>query len=111
MGGRGDATFNGQNGPPTPILGDVGTASEPSSTGHSHKQGVCGSCGGGFLMDILGLDGFTVSKATTSFVRAGKATDLFDLGIVGSCEDFWKAGRELGVEHDTIYDVPIEGFG
>jgi len=61
-------------------------------------------------MNLLGLDRFTKGKATTGLARAGKATNPFDLGIVGNCKDFWTAGKELGVEYDKIYDVPVEGF-
>ncbi|KZP33159.1 hypothetical protein FIBSPDRAFT_714573, partial [Athelia psychrophila] len=57
-----------------------------------------------------GLDGFAMGKATMGLARAGKAADLFYLGIIVNCEDFWAARRELGIEYDKIYDVLVEGF-
>jgi len=118
MGGRGGASLSGQMGhqnqhrhasvSPDP---DDGTSLESSTSGHVHQHaGVCAGCGSGFLMNLLGLDRFTKGKATTGLARAGKATNPFDLGIVGNCKDFWTAGRELGVEYDKLYDVPLEGF-
>lgn len=61
-------------------------------------------------MNLLGFDRFTKGKAANGLARASKATNPFDLGIVGNCKDFWSAGRELGVEYEKLYDVPIEGF-
>ena len=61
-------------------------------------------------MNILGLDRFTKGKAVDGLARAGKASNPFDLGMMGNCKDFWTAGKELGVEYDRLYDVPIEGF-
>ncbi|KAF7970447.1 hypothetical protein HWV62_23935 [Athelia sp. TMB] len=114
MGGRGGASLNGQMGHKHRHSGsadvDDGTGSETPTPGHSHKHGVCAGCGSGFLMNLLGLDRFTKGKATTGLARAGKATNPFDLGIVGNCKDFWTAGRELGVEYEKLYDVPAEGF-
>lgn len=118
MGGRGGASLSGQMGhqnqhrqvsaSPDP---DDGTSLEGVSPGHVHQHvSVCGGCGSGFLMNLLGLDRFTKGKATTGLARAGKATNPFDLGVVGNCKDFWTAGRELGVEYDKLYDVPLEGF-
>lgn len=115
MGGRGGASLNGQMGHRHRHSGssgeaDDGLALEIPSPGHSHKHGVCAGCGSGFLMNLLGLDRFTKGKATTGLARAGKAANPFDLGIVGNCKDFWTAGKELGVEYDKLYDVPLDGF-
>ncbi|KAG5651913.1 hypothetical protein H0H81_006964 [Sphagnurus paluster] len=76
---------------------------------HRHA-GVCAGCGSGFFMNLLGFDRFTKGKAVDGLTRASKASNPFDLGIVGNCKDFWSAGRELGVEYDKLYDVPQEGF-
>ncbi|KAG6890142.1 hypothetical protein C0995_011435 [Termitomyces sp. Mi166 len=83
-----------------------------TSHGHSvHRHsGLCAGCGSGFLMNLLGFDRFTKGRAVDGLARAGKASNPFDLGIVDNCKDFWTAGRELGVEYDKLYDVPIEGF-
>ena len=118
MGGRGGASMHGQmghrhqqrqgGGSPDP---DDGIPLESAASGHVHQHaGVCAGCGSGFLMNLLGLDRFTKGKATTGLARAGKATNPFDLGLVGNCKDFWTAGKELGVEYDKLYDVPLEGF-
>ena len=118
MGGRGGSNMIGQMGhrhqhrqagaSPDP---DDGMALESPAPGHVHQHaGVCAGCGSGFLMNLLGLDRFTKGKATAGLARAGKATNPFDLGLVGNCKDFWTAGRELGVEYDKLYDVPLEGF-
>ncbi|KAJ7602111.1 DHHC palmitoyltransferase-domain-containing protein [Mycena polygramma] len=64
----------------------------------------------GFLMNLLGLDRFTRGKAGAGLARAGKASNPFDLGAVRNCRDFWTKGRELGVEYERLYDVPMEGF-
>lgn len=75
---------------------------------HSHKH-MGGGCIG-FIMNILGLDRYTKGKATTGLARASSATNPFDLGCVGNCKDFWTTGRELGVEYEVLYEVPLEGF-
>jgi len=121
MGGRGGASMSGQMGHQnqhrqasgaSPDSDDGSSSMESAATsGHvSQHAGVCAGCGSGFLMNLLGLDRFTKGKATTGLARAGKATNPFDLGVVGNCKDFWTAGRELGVEYDRLYDVPLEGF-
>jgi palmitoyltransferase ZDHHC13/17 len=118
MGGRGGASLSGQMGhrnqhrhagaSPDP---DDGMTLESPAPGNVHQHaGVCAGCGSGFLMNLLGLDRFTKGKATTGLARAGKATNPFDLGLAGNCKDFWTAGKELGVEYDKLYDVPLEGF-
>ena len=61
-------------------------------------------------MNLLGFDRFTKGKAADGLARAAKAPNPFDLGIMGNCKDFWTKGKELGVEYETLYDVPAEGF-
>jgi palmitoyltransferase len=61
-------------------------------------------------MNLLGFDRFTRGKAVNGLARAGKASNPFDLGVFGNCRDFWGKGRELGVEYEVLYDVPVEGF-
>lgn len=77
---------------------------------HAHKH--AGGCAGGanFLLNVLGLDRFTKGKAVDGLARAGKASNPFNVGIVGNCKDFWTAGRQLGVEYERLYAVPPEGW-
>lgn len=127
MGGRGGASVAGQMGHRHHRgLADAGlllpgvdteettlveSDSVSGASGHHHRHsGICAGCGSGFLMNLLGFDRFTKGKAADGLARAGKASNPFDLGIVGNCKDFWTAGKELGVEYDKLYDVPFEGF-
>lgn len=122
MGGRGGASMSGQmnhrhgrrhdsvlSGVDTEEASLVGNDSGSNSAVHRHS-GVCAGCGTGFLMNLLGFDRFTKGKAVDGLARAGKASNPFDLGIVGNCKDFWTAGKELGVQYEMLYDVPLEGF-
>ena len=110
MGGRGGASMTGQMG--HRHMASSGSSDNLATPGghHHHNHGFCGGCGGGFLMSLLGFDRFTKGKAADGLKRAAKAPNPFDLGIVGNCKDFWTTGRELGVEYDRLYDVPVEGF-
>ncbi|TCD60700.1 palmitoyltransferase akr1 [Steccherinum ochraceum] len=115
MGGRGGASMVGQMGHQhRHSASDENGASEPGTplahSHHHHRGGMCGGCGSGFLMNLLGFDRFTKGKAADGLARAAKAPNPFDLGIVGNCKDFWTTGRELGVEYEALYDVPVEGF-
>ncbi|KAF9555669.1 zf-DHHC-domain-containing protein [Agrocybe pediades] len=123
MGGRGGASLTGQMGHrhshrqdavlpgvDTEDTALVGDASSTSSGAVHRHSGVCAGCGSGFLMNLLGFDRFTKGKAVDGLTKASKASNPFDLGIVGNCKDFWTAGKELGVEYDKLYDVPMEGF-
>ncbi|KAJ7161092.1 hypothetical protein C8R46DRAFT_904856 [Mycena filopes] len=110
MGGRGGASLNGQMGhrhaaPEAADGGDAGGAGGAGSAGHAHSHG-----GSGFLMNLLGLDRFTRGKAVDGLARAGRAANPFDLGAYRNCRDFWTNGKELGVEYERLYDVPLEGF-
>jgi len=121
MGGRGGASLSGQMSHHHQHHGrrhdsdneDASLAGNNSSSGtgvvHRHS-GICAGCGSGFLMNLLGFDRFTKGKAVDGLARAGKASNPFDLGIVGNCKDFWTAGKELGVNYEMLYDVPLEGF-
>ncbi|KAF7289334.1 Palmitoyltransferase [Mycena indigotica] len=73
---------------------------------HTHSHGGCSA----FFMSILGLDRFTRGRAVDGLARAGTARNPFDLGVVKNCQDFWSKGRELGVQYERLYDVPLEGF-
>ena len=86
----------------------VGTEAGASAA-HRHS-GACAGCSSGFLMNLLGFDRFTKGKAVDGLTRASKAGNPFDLGMVSNCKDFWSAGKELGVEYEKLYDVPVEGF-
>jgi hypothetical protein len=87
--------------------GESGAAQ--GQAGHKHAHGA-GCCGSGFLMQLLGFDRFTKGKAADGLARSATAPNPFDLGCIGNCKDFWSRGKELGVEYETLYDVPKEGF-
>ena len=120
MGGRGGASLSGQmshhhhgrrHDTDNEDASLAGTDASSSGGGVVHRHsGICAGCGSGFLMNLLGFDRFTKGKAVDGLARAGKASNPFDLGIVGNCKDFWTAGKELGVKYETLYDVPLEGF-
>ncbi|KAF7312850.1 Palmitoyltransferase [Mycena kentingensis (nom. inval.)] len=76
---------------------------------HAHAHAHGGGCGN-FLLSILGLDRFTRGRAVDGLTRASAARNPFDLGVLGNCRDFWTKGRELGVQYERLYDVPLEGF-
>ncbi|KAF9049653.1 zf-DHHC-domain-containing protein [Hymenopellis radicata] len=101
MGGRGGASMAGQMGHSHSRSGTSSPDSEAPV--HNHRAG-------GFIMNLLGFDRFTKGKAVDGLARSSKASNPFDLGMWGNCKDFWTAGRELGVEYDKLYEVPMEGF-
>lgn len=103
MGGRGGVSMAGQ-------MGHGHQHSEQSEAAAGHKHSHAGCCGSGFLMQLLGFDRFTKGKAADGLARSTTAPNPFDLGCVGNCKDFWTRGKELGVEYETLYDVPKEGF-
>ena len=81
-------------------------SSVASGQGHHHKHGGCLP----MIMQLTGLDAFTRGRAADGLARASKASNPFDMGVVGNCKDFWSAGKELGVEYERLYEVPPEGF-
>ncbi|THH04053.1 hypothetical protein EW145_g5805 [Phellinidium pouzarii] len=103
MGGRGGTSLASQMGHRHQHA-PLGGGDEAQT--HKHKHVGCG----GMLMQLTGFDAFTKGRAADGLARASKATNPFDLGIVGNCRDFWTKGRELGVEYERLYDVPLEGF-
>jgi palmitoyltransferase ZDHHC13/17 len=108
MGGRGGGSMHAQQGHTHHHAHGQGSESDADAHRHKHSGMCCG--GGGFLMNLLGFDRFTKGKAADGLARSHKAPNPFHLGVVGNCKDFWTAGRELGVEYDKLYDVPLEGF-
>lgn len=126
MGGRGGSSMSGQMGhahrarsagvgmlgvdtEDTALVGAAGGSGSDNGFGHGHGHRH-GLCGGGFLMNLLGFDRFTRGRAVNGLARAGKASNPFDMGVLGNCRDFWGKGSELGVEYELLYDVPVEGF-
>lgn len=106
MGGRGGTSLSSQMGhrhqhaPP-------GAGEEAQLQGaHAHVHVGCI----GMLLQLTGLEAFTRGRAADGLKRASKASNPFDLGLLANCRDFWTKGRELGVEYERLYDVPIEGF-
>lgn len=61
-------------------------------------------------MSLTGLDRYTKFRAGEGLKRAKTARNPFSAGVVGNCTDFWTAGKTLGVDYRTVYDVPEEGF-
>lgn len=98
LGGRGGSSLAAQQG--------HAHSHEGHETTHAHGAKGCW----GFLLNILGFDRFTKGKARQGLARASKASNPFDLGMMANCRDFWTTGGELGVEYQTLYDVPPEGF-
>ncbi|EJD42927.1 ankyrin [Auricularia subglabra TFB-10046 SS5] len=86
---------------------DLGDSVGPRHT-HRHAGGCMGCAN--FLLNVLGLDRFTKGKAVDGLARAGKASNPFNVGVVGNCRDFWTGGRELGVDYQRLYAVPPEGW-
>lgn len=113
MGGRGGASLSSQMGHQHHRQAgsdDTGSTQSGAPHAHRHNHSICGGCGGGFLMNLLGFDRFTKGKAADGLARAAKAPNPFDRGMIGNCKDFWTAGGELGVEYERLYDIPPEGF-
>ncbi|KAJ7270610.1 hypothetical protein B0H12DRAFT_773443 [Mycena haematopus] len=109
MGGRGGASLNGQMGHRHTHAHGAPTADgelDPSASGTPAHTNTSS----GFLMNLLGFDRFTRGRAASGLARASKASNPFDLGMVRNCRDFWTKGKELGVEYERLYDVPMEGF-
>ena len=83
---------------------------------HNHRHGIAGryshKAAGclGFILNVTGVDRFTRGKAANGMARAGKAPNPFDTGLISNCVDFWTKGGEIGVQYETLYDVPAEGF-
>jgi palmitoyltransferase ZDHHC13/17 len=95
--------------------GDAAAPSQGSSTqnkGHRHRHGVkamiCGA--GNCLLSIVGLDLYTRGKAGEGLKRASSAGNPFDKGFAANCMDFWTKGKELGVNYEELYEVPVAGF-
>ncbi|KAJ7455004.1 hypothetical protein B0H11DRAFT_1737147, partial [Mycena galericulata] len=118
MGGRGGASLQGQMGHRHAhghaSASTSGGSETPDALDGDASGGAAGARGGpassGFIMNLLGLDRFTRGKAVDGLARAGRASNPFDLGAYRNCRDFWSKGRELGVEYERLYDVPLEGF-
>jgi palmitoyltransferase len=107
--------------PPMPVVphsdSDDNLSGESTPSGvpahghnHAHPHRHATGCNTGFLLQLVGFDRFTSGKAANGLARAGHATNPFSLGVVGNCRDFWTRGRELGVEYDRLYEIPVEGF-
>ncbi|KAL5478760.1 AKR1 [Sanghuangporus weigelae] len=105
MGGRGGQSLASQMGHRHQHA-PMGAGEDGPAPAHAHQHTGCG----GTLLQLTGLDIFTRGRAADGLARARKASNPFDLGIIGNCKDFWTAGRELGVEYERLYDVPSEGF-
>lgn len=75
---------------------------------HGHPHGVNGFFG--FLLRLLGLDRFTRGNAARALAHANRSSNPFDMGVIANCGDFWTKGKEAGVQYESLYEVPPEGF-
>ena len=100
---QGGQTVPGVDSEDTSLVG--GDGGSVASGPHAHRHS-----GRNFILNLLGFDRFTKGKAVDGLAKASKANNPFDVGVVGNCRDFWTNGRELGVEYEKLYDVPLEGF-
>lgn len=64
-----------------------------------------------FLLKILGIDRFTSGKAAEGLLATSTVVaNPFDLGCYLNVLDFFKRGREVGVDYTRLYEVPEGGF-
>jgi hypothetical protein len=89
--------------------------------GHGHTHNPLKICAGLIgrilpktLLAIVGLDLYTRGGGAEGIMRANeeknKGTNPFDIGIFQNCTDFWNRGKTLGVDYESLYDLPPEGF-
>ena len=55
-------------------------------------------------MHLVGFDRFASAKPRMT----SRALVTPRVAVVGNCRDFWTRGRELGVEYDRLYEIPVE---
>jgi len=118
MGGGGDSLAMQQGHQHTGAgAGVSGEEDDPSTghghvhAGHRHRHGHShGAKGFGFLLRLLGLDRFTRGNAARALARANQSSNPFDVGIIANCSDFWNKGKEMGVQYESLYEVPPRGF-
>ncbi|KAJ1301699.1 hypothetical protein OPQ81_008934 [Rhizoctonia solani] len=106
MGGKGGTSLSDQHGHAH------SHNHSPGAGGHGHKHKIGGCCGSmiNAVMSLTGLERYTKFRAGEGLKRSKSARNPFSLGVVGNCMDFWSAGKTLGVDYRTVYDVPPEGF-
>ena len=64
-----------------------------------------------FLLKILGIDRFTSGKAAEGLLATSTVVaNPFDLGCYLNVLDFFRRGREVGVDYTRLYEVPEGGF-
>ncbi|KAB5589874.1 hypothetical protein CTheo_6694 [Ceratobasidium theobromae] len=110
MGGKGGTSLADQHGHThnhTP-----GSHGHGHGHNHSHSYKLRGCCGGiiNTVMSLTGLERYTKFRAGEGLKRSKSARNPFSLGVVGNCTDFWTAGKTLGIDYRTVWDVPSEGF-
>jgi hypothetical protein len=122
MGGRGESMAMQQGHQHASAGGVSGDEDDPSGgtqashghalAGHRHRHGHSHGVKGffGFLLRLLGLDRFTRGNAARALARANRSSNPFDMGVITNCGDFWTKGKEVGVQYESLYEVPPEGF-
>lgn len=92
------------------LTGTGGSSSGNSPHSHGPSVSMVAKRAGNWLLSIVGLDLYTRGKAGQGLRKASQAGNPFDLGLRVNCGDFWTRGKELGVNYETLYDVPVQGF-
>ncbi|GAA5881965.1 hypothetical protein JCM1840_002982 [Sporobolomyces johnsonii] len=111
---RAQASRHASNAADTAGDGDT-PAADPLSLAHAPTRTSARPAGAfKFLLKLLGLDRFLSSSSSPTRALAHSSAEVgnpFDLGWRGNCVDFWTAGRELGVDYRSLWEVPEGGFG
>ena len=100
------------------FMGGRGGMSMERSTNSTNQEGSDGpttpkqrSKSSNFLLKILGIDRFTSGKAAEGLLATSTVVaNPFDLGCYLNILDFFKRGREVGVDYTRLYEVPEGGF-
>lgn len=129
--GGGAAAEDAGTSPTTPASGQASASTESGHVhgpqcrhGHSHAHAhshnplkLCSAlvskCVPNALLAIVGLDLYTRGRGAEGMAKAaekGGGNNPFDVGLVRNCTDFWTRGKTLGVDYQTLWEVPPEGF-
>ena len=92
--------------------GGTQTSHAHAHAGHRHRHGPSHGVKGffGCLLRLLGLDRFTRGNAARALAYANPSLNPFNMGVIANCSDFWTKGKKVGVQYESLYEVPPEGF-